>query len=202
MNGEAVLTDAVLANLTNLSLTNISAFDFASKNNPRLSCSTECKVFPGDEAWPGGVTWEVFNLLTGLAVLKDVPLSSACYESWGNYNAEACAYITKQWSNVSLHISSPSDLMFPLWQGPTCLPPNITTNEPTGNCTVGGYPAYIVCLLSLSLLCHSFCDSERASYKPVKMLFDSPNVKNPRLTPLLLRKFNSPSTLPGISIFD
>lgn len=52
--------------------------------------------------------------------------------------------MTEQWANVDLHIESPSDLMFPTWEGTTCIPPGIAANEPTGTCTLGGYPSYVV----------------------------------------------------------
>lgn len=142
-----MLTEDVLANLTALSLTNVSLFGFATNDSSLVRASTECKTFPGDPEWPRTSLWSLFNLLTGFAVIKDTPLASVCYGSWANFDAEACAHVTAEWSNVSLHIPSPSDLMFPLWQGTTCLPPNVTTNQPTGNCTVGGFPSYIVCTL-------------------------------------------------------
>lgn len=145
VNGEHILTDAVLANLTALGLSNISLFSFASKDilSERVA-SEECKTYPGDEVWPDENIWTVLDLLTGNALIKDVPLASVCYDSWDNYDADECAYITEQWTNVSLHLPSPSDLMFPLWEGATCLPPELSTNEPTGNCTLGGFPSYIV----------------------------------------------------------
>lgn len=146
VNGEYVLTDAVLANLTALSLTDISLFQFAGNSTSSSGNATsQCKTYPGDVDYPSTSTWSVLDLLTGNALISDVPLSSVCYQDWGNYDAETCAYITEQWANTSIHLPSPSDLMFPLWQGTTCLPPNITTNEPTGNCTLGGFPNYIVC---------------------------------------------------------
>lgn len=145
VNGEHILTDAVLANLTALSLSNISLFSFSSRDTlSKRAASAECKTYPGDVLWPNELIWTVFYLLTGKALIKDVPLASVCYDSWGTYDADECAYITEQWTNVSLHLSCPSDLMFPLWEGATCLPPELSTNEPTGNCTMGGFPSYIV----------------------------------------------------------
>lgn len=153
MDGQLVLTDAVISNLTQLSLTNISLFDFATSNSDaaRRSVSGQCKTHPGDELFPDATIWDVFNLLLGGALIKDVPLSSVCYDTWDNYDAAQCEYITEQWSNVSLHLATPSDVMYQLWEGSTCLPPGIDSNGPTG-CTIGGFPNYIVSLFGNSAM--------------------------------------------------
>lgn len=97
------LTDAVISNLTNLAVTNISLFGFADESAPsKRAVAGECKTFPGDASWPDDVVWNVFDLLAGGALIETVPLASPCYDSWGNYDAETCAYITDQWSNSSL----------------------------------------------------------------------------------------------------
>lgn len=145
VNGEHILTDAVLANLTALALSHISFFTFAGNDtSSEPASSADCKTYPGDPLWPDEAIWTVLSLLTGNALIKDTPLASVCYDSWGNYDADECAYITEQWTNVSLHLSSPSSLMLPLWEGATCLPLGISTNQPTGNCSLGGFPSYIV----------------------------------------------------------
>lgn len=102
------LTDAVISNLTSLSLTNISLFDFGDSNSTSTksaaaaAAAAECKTFPGDAAWPDESTWDVLNLLTGEALIKTVPLASPCYDNWGNYDAVECAYLNEQWTNSSL----------------------------------------------------------------------------------------------------
>lgn len=103
------LTDAVISNLTSLSLTNISLFNFGdsgSTNTKRTAAAAaadaECKTFPGDAAWPDESTWGVLNLLTGEALIKTVPLASPCYNDWGNYDADECAFLNEQWTNSSL----------------------------------------------------------------------------------------------------
>lgn len=145
VDGAFVLTDAVLANLTEQGVSNISLFEFASDSESQKRAALgQCKTAPGDFLWPGSTIWALLNLLTGGATIKNVPLASVCYTSWGNYDADRCAWVTEQWSDVDLHIESPSDLMFPMWEGTTCIPPGIEANEPTGNCTLGGYPSYVV----------------------------------------------------------
>lgn len=103
------LTDAVISNLTSLSLTNISLFYFGDSNFTSTkrdavvdAAAVECKTFPGDAAWPDESTWDVLNLLTGEALIKTVPLASPCYDNWGTYDAVECAYLGEQWTNSSL----------------------------------------------------------------------------------------------------
>ncbi|KAG6361657.1 hypothetical protein INS49_009884 [Diaporthe citri] len=143
--GEFVLTDTVLANLTAEGISTISLFAFANDSpSQKRAALARCKAAPGDSLWPGRTIWGLFNVLTGGAITQNVPLASVCYDSWGNYDANECARVTEQWANVDLHIESPSDVMFPMWEGSTCIPPEIEANEPTGNCTLGGYPSYVV----------------------------------------------------------
>jgi hypothetical protein len=40
-------------------------------------------------------------------------------------------------------MADPTSMMSPLYQGRTCEPPSIFPS-PTGNCTIGGYPAYAI----------------------------------------------------------
>lgn len=104
------LTDAVVSNLTSLSLTNISLFNFGDSSSTdtertaaaAAAATAECKAFPGDAAWPDESTWDVLNLLTGEALIKTVPLASPCYDDWGNYDADECAFLNEQWTNSSL----------------------------------------------------------------------------------------------------
>lgn len=140
-----MLTDTVLANLTAEGISNISLFEFTSDSpSQKRAALGRCKTAPGDFLWPVRKIWGLLNLLTGGAIIQNVPLASVCYDSWGNYDADECARVTEQWANVDLHIESPSDLMFPMWEGSTCIPPEIAANEPSGNCTLGGYPSYVV----------------------------------------------------------
>ena len=136
--GESILTDVVLSYLTTLSLSHVTLFTFA--DSVTQSKYSKCKTYPEDSEYPNDSMWDVFDLLTGGALIKAVPLASVCYDSRSNRDAVACSHITKHWNNVSIHYLDLSDLMYPLWQGLTCLP----TNEPADDCSLGGFPSYIV----------------------------------------------------------
>lgn len=95
------LTDEVLANLTNLDLSNIDAFYFenTTSNEKRwLSELFQCKSQPGDRLFPTETIWKVFDLLTGGALIKTVPLGSACYQG-EHYDATKCQFLLDNWSN-------------------------------------------------------------------------------------------------------
>jgi len=93
------LTDAVIANLTALELTNIDLFDFSTPEvDIEKRAQAACKVFPGDAAWPSRLSWMVFNLLTGLAVKETVPIGAVCYSNSGKYNAIKCQRLLDNWT--------------------------------------------------------------------------------------------------------
>lgn len=93
------LTAPVLANLTELDLSDIGAFAFPSTKSPSVS---QCKVFPGDADWPSPLAWNVLNLLSGGALIKTIPLAASCYKDWQEYNETECEYITNNWSDPHL----------------------------------------------------------------------------------------------------
>ncbi|KAI1391408.1 FAD-binding domain-containing protein [Hypoxylon trugodes] len=142
------LTDAVLANLTNLQLSNVTLFSFPdnSTTTEALAKRTSlggCKTYPTDPYWPFPTTWALLNFLLGGALIQTVPYAASCYDSFGNYNATKCAFITNNWINASIyHTEDPTSVNAVLFQGATCMPPGFVPSG--GNCTLGGYPVYAV----------------------------------------------------------
>ena len=96
------LTGAVLANLTAHRLSGIELFRFgdseAVSNRTKGIAAGSCKVYPGDREWPSALTWDVFNLLTGGALIKTMPIGAVCYPNGGIYNAQKCADIITNWT--------------------------------------------------------------------------------------------------------
>jgi hypothetical protein len=97
------LTDAVIANLTALQLTDIELFTFDTADNDtsasvkRTTSVGQCKTFPGDKKWPSRLTWTVLDLLTGGALIETVPIGAVCYPSNGVYDAAKCADLIANW---------------------------------------------------------------------------------------------------------
>ena len=128
----------------------------------------ECKVLPEDPEWPEEFVWNLFDLLLGRALVPVTPLASPCYKDspYGNYDAEKCAALVEGWDvpelqydfpklPILLHIpkmfvsqlillfhstNDTGSIMFPLYEGKTCVP----SLEPTGPCTQGGFSSYAV----------------------------------------------------------
>lgn len=53
---------------------------------------------PGDRLYPSDVVWKVLDLLTGGALIKTVPLGSACYEG-EYYDEQRCTFLVNNWND-------------------------------------------------------------------------------------------------------
>ncbi|KAI1859837.1 hypothetical protein JX265_010286 [Neoarthrinium moseri] len=106
-----------------------------------ITASGGCKVFPGDAAWPSSDEWNALDDALGGALIKTVPLAAPCYREWEVYNAAKCEAIVANWTNPHTHMEDPTSVMWPVWEGLTCLPVDGTGNS---SCTIGGYPTYAV----------------------------------------------------------
>ena len=99
-----------------------------------------CKVYPGDSEWPSEGAWESLNELTDNRLLKPRPQAAPCYEG-PEYDPAVCDELSKTWTTSYSHLGDPIEMMSPVYQGMTCLPPVIFD---TGNCTMGGFPMYVI----------------------------------------------------------
>ncbi|KAI0891562.1 FAD-binding domain-containing protein [Annulohypoxylon nitens] len=142
------LTDAVIANLTNFELSDISLFSFQNESTLNETLAKRaipgfCKTYPSDPYWPFSSTWQLFNILLGGGLIKTVPYASSCYDSFKDYNSTKCDFITNNWINASIyHTEDPTSINAVLFQGSTCMPPALMPSR--SNCTIGGYPEYAV----------------------------------------------------------
>lgn len=145
-----MLTDAVVANLTALGLSDIDLFTFDDdvagietaglRKRSSIARVGDCKVFPGDREWPSRLTWTVFDVLTGGALIETVPIGAVCYKNSGVYDAQKCQNVINNWSKSALHAADPTSVMSPLYQGETCMP----QKGDSGTCALGGFPSYSV----------------------------------------------------------
>ncbi|KAG9235252.1 hypothetical protein BJ875DRAFT_529554 [Amylocarpus encephaloides] len=117
----------------------------AEVSSTRSAASTELfDVFPRDKAWPSKDTWGLFNGLLNGTLLSTVPIAAPCYGNWESYNRGRCERIGKSFTDPYFFFTSSENdqnsIMFPLFQGGTCLP----IDNPNGYCAIGGYPVYTV----------------------------------------------------------
>lgn len=147
------LTEDVVADLktsdndTIAEYAHLFAFDSTASSATKRSQqrrTASCKAAQGTSAWPSKIVWGVFDLLLGGALNTITPLASVCYKNspYNNYDAAKCATVSANWGEEELHIADPGSMMFPLYEGKTCLPG--TDPSTLGNCTQGGYSTYSV----------------------------------------------------------
>lgn len=122
--------------------------DHISARSDFASPAPKCKAFPGVD-WPSEEAWSELNTAVNGALLKPAPAASVCYNSsgYGNYNAAACANLTQGWATELVRMDHPIEVVSPMFQGLTCLPPSEVTGSSknmTKTCIQGGYPAYVM----------------------------------------------------------
>lgn len=119
-----------------------SLFEPASGTAPNVT-ESRCKVYPGDANWPSDEAWSTLNELSGGRLLAEpAPLAAVCYPDQPSYNATTCAsYTVAQWQRSYMHVDDPIEMLSPVAQGMTCLPPALYDSH---GCTRGGFPKYVV----------------------------------------------------------
>ncbi|KAK0617778.1 hypothetical protein B0T17DRAFT_495718 [Bombardia bombarda] len=129
--------------LTERDIGNFKAIAFASSISILSSArtnSSRCKAFPGDQSWPTADEWSRLNTTLGGVLLNPLPAASVCYPTSPAFNSAACNFLFTNASSTSFYLDDPLTSLN-LWpQGNTC----IASRTPTGNCTQGGYPVYVV----------------------------------------------------------
>lgn len=95
---KAQLTEDILSKLDDV-------FQFDNGDDVKLNgrgAGADCKVFPGDSAWPSDAAWAKFGKAVGPgALIKTVPLASPCYNG-PLYDAAKCDALTANWTNSFL----------------------------------------------------------------------------------------------------
>lgn len=110
--------------------------------------ATRCRYAPGDDKFPGTKAWtKLAKSLSSLdALIQTVPQASVCYP--GNTTNDAkCQELSKDYGNSYLHMDDPTEILSPSFQGLTCTPPTVYNSN---GCTLGGYPAYVIKVKTVS----------------------------------------------------
>ncbi|XDG05417.1 hypothetical protein ABKA04_005032 [Annulohypoxylon sp. FPYF3050] len=116
-----------------------SAIDFGDETTASRYQAADCKVFPGDEAWPSLEEWTLLNGTLGGALLKPKPVASSCYQG-PDFNQAECAFLLNNVSSSHYWLDDPLVALTQWSQGTTCP----LLSDPQGNCTRGGFPEYVV----------------------------------------------------------
>lgn len=87
----------------------VSLFDFDHSNGSdlkerRSSSSDDCKLLPGDDAWPEDFVWRLFDRLLGGALTGITPIAAPCYpdSSYDNYDPAKCDSIVSNFTTAEL----------------------------------------------------------------------------------------------------
>ncbi|KAK8018707.1 hypothetical protein PG991_007897 [Apiospora marii] len=104
------------------------------------SYSYECRAFPGEASWPPEEEWRKLNSSLGGALLQPPPPGAVCYNSSEYYDQAACNRILTNGRSGRFYIDDPVTGLTAWTQGRTCP----VASNPEGNCTQGGFPAYVV----------------------------------------------------------
>ncbi|KAK0718552.1 hypothetical protein B0T26DRAFT_676704 [Lasiosphaeria miniovina] len=115
------------------------AFGDATGSNASYA-GPKCRVGPGDAAWPAAAEWRRFNSTLGGALLKPLPPGAACYPGSPSYSAAQCQFLLTTAPLTRFYPNDPLTVLTAWAEGNTCQ----ATWFPTGNCTQGGYPVYVV----------------------------------------------------------
>ncbi|KAK7932434.1 hypothetical protein PG985_003146, partial [Apiospora marii] len=104
------------------------------------SYSYECRAFPGEASWPPEEEWRKLNSSLGGALLQPPPPGAVCYNSSEYYDQAACNRILTNGRSGRFYIDDPVTGLTAWTRGRTCP----VASNPEGNCTQGGFPAYVV----------------------------------------------------------
>jgi hypothetical protein len=123
---------------------------------PLVSAALECRVFPGDAAWPTPRDWAALNKTVSGRLVATVPIGAVCHEP--NYDAAACEAVKAGWHDPALQSAPPpfrflpntnpggysdessSSIMAPVWTNRSCDP----FTSPDTPCELGNYVRYAI----------------------------------------------------------
>ncbi|KIK58057.1 hypothetical protein GYMLUDRAFT_171811 [Collybiopsis luxurians FD-317 M1] len=104
---------------------------------PTLSVK-DCKLLPGDHAWPKKDVWNAFNSSVDGRLIKTIPIGAACHTD--GFDEEKCQFVRDHWREPELHLPSSSSVMDFIFANKSCDP--FTDKE--DQCVIGAYVQYSV----------------------------------------------------------
>jgi len=126
--------------LSDSEIGNFSAIAFGNQSATPSPPRPRCRTSPGDATWPSLPDWNRLNASLGGALIQTVPQGAVCYPSHPRYDDRMCTTMVQAAVWTASGTDDPSAIVSPWLQGKTCY----LTGSPSGNCTLGGFPVYIV----------------------------------------------------------
>ncbi|KAH6603962.1 fad-dependent isoamyl alcohol oxidase [Trichoderma cornu-damae] len=104
--------------------------------------TANCRVLPGDAAWPKASDWAQLNKTLNGHLITAVPMASVCHDApYKNFNNDLCSQIQATWNETKLtHISQPAEFLSMYFENYTC-DPFTARSKP---CELGNYASYII----------------------------------------------------------
>jgi hypothetical protein len=125
--------------LTDDDVVDFSAVAFGTSSQQSSRAALECLTFPGNADWPTDEEWNQLNTTLGGALLKPTPPGAVCYKG-AQYDAAKCRSLVLTGGFSRVYLDDPVSVLTRWTEGDTC--PAML--YPTGNCTQGGFPVYVV----------------------------------------------------------
>lgn len=119
---------------------NFSAIAFGNVSAPGVASNTSaCRAYPGTPDWPVDDDWSRLNGSLDGTLLKPTPPGAVCYPG-SSYNFARCVSLLFTGGTSRFFIDDPLTVLTSWPTGDTCS----LSLRPTGNCTQGGFPVYVV----------------------------------------------------------
>ncbi|KAI0017750.1 FAD-binding domain-containing protein [Xylariomycetidae sp. FL0641] len=110
--------------------------------------SSQCRVLPGDSAWPSSDAWAELNSTVNGNLIAAVPIASVCHDDpFNNYDSSACTNVQDTYDLTELHnVGDPVDILNTYFKNYTC-DPFTDRSEP---CELGNLASYVIDVAGVS----------------------------------------------------
>ncbi|KAI1811397.1 hypothetical protein GGS20DRAFT_563066 [Poronia punctata] len=101
-----------------------------------------CRVLPGDSAWPSPQKWAKLNQTVHGHLIASVPIGSVCHNvPFQNYDVDTCSVVQNTWDKTTWdNLGSPPNILSSYWKNYTCDP----FGPSDAPCKLGNLPSYVI----------------------------------------------------------
>ncbi|KAK7926915.1 fad fmn-containing isoamyl alcohol oxidase protein [Apiospora marii] len=98
----------------------------------------QCRVMPGDAAYPKEDMWNKLNATIGGRLIRGVPLAQTCHGD--GFNLQSCSEVRANWTQLEPYWQDPVNIMSLYWLNNTCSP----FEANVGDCKLGNLAPYAI----------------------------------------------------------